>query len=160
MRRTTASLALVLAPLLLAGCGDKGTDKETAASDDTTSASTSPTPTPTPTKQAKGDQADFCAAQKVIVDQTLNATSGKVDAKALEAAYEKIDDIGLPDGAPADVEKGYEISMDQADKIDWDAMAKNPTAYLTEMGKGVDPADSQKALAYGQWVVKTCKIAG
>jgi hypothetical protein len=156
MRRTTASLALVLAPLLLAGCGDKDTDN--AVAEDTTSATTSATPTPTP--EAKPDKAEFCAAQKVIVDQTLAATSGKVDADKLEAAYEKTDEIGLPDGAPADVEEGYKISMDQADKIDWDALAKDPTGYLAEMGKGVDAEDSKKALAYGQWIVTTCKLAG
>jgi hypothetical protein len=159
MRRTAAALALALSPLLLTACGDKGTDEPKAEESATSSTGASSDAPEAPT----ASKAEFCAAQKKAVEENLKiAMNKKGDVAKLKAAYEEIKELGLPEGAPAEAEAGYEVAMSQAETIDWDEMAKDPMAYATKMSEeqDVSAADMKAAKKYGTWLVKECKLAG
>ena len=106
MRTTAAALLIALPLAALAGCGDDG------GSDDQESG-----------RKTAASTEDFCHA---ITDYAAAAQSD--DWPTLRKAADSLEDAGLPEGAPEDAGKGYDLILEVVRKYDSnDEVEKNIT---------------------------------
>lgn len=139
-------IALAAASLLLvaggaAACGDDKSDGGGGSKADDKSVSTD----------------DFCAAFQSFYDDLADVTGDEDNlGKILKDAAQQIEDVGTPDGIPADAKEGLKLTLDAIDGLPDDATAEDMAAIDSDF----TDAEQKKVDAFSDYLDKTCPDTG
>lgn len=111
MKHALIAAVLVLTTGTLVSCGDNKDDS--GASDADASASVTAQPT-------DASEEDFCAGvtETASVTSELATEEPKAQIAAAKAAFEKLAEVGTPEGIPDDARLGFELLVDTVLGID------------------------------------------
>ena len=164
---TVAALAFTAGGLTACG-GDDSSDSAGASAGDSAGDSTAASPSASSSDDSSDDSgddssddssggdvsvADFCGAYSAYFRQLAKAASpNDLDIKAIKEFSEKLGELGTPAGIPDDARNGFEVSVKAAEDLPDDAT----TADLAKLQNDISADDQADAMAFGQYVVKTC----
>ena len=96
---------------------------------------------------------DFCGAYSDYFAELQKAGNGTdLDVGTIKDFAEKLSELGTPADIPADARNGFEVSIDAAADLPDDASSED----LASLQSDVSADDQADAMAFGQYVVKTC----
>jgi hypothetical protein len=100
---------------------------------------------------------DFCGAFQSFYDDLQDVT-GEEDnlGEILKKAAKRIEDVGTPDGIPADAKGGLQVTLDAIDSLPDDASAED----MAGLDADFSAADQKKVDAFSDYLDKTCPDIG
>lgn len=148
---TTLATMTVIGALASACGGSADTSASASPSASATPSSSAPSASASASASATPATSDFCSAYGDLV-KLLVAQKGSFDVKTLKQGVQKIEDAGLPDGAPSDVADGLKVTADAVLALPDDATQQD----LTKAGASFSKDEQAQTQAFSNYVLDQC----
>jgi hypothetical protein len=136
MKRALLVASLVLVAGTVVGCGDDGSGSDASP----------------PTNASKED---FCGVFDDMLTElgALDADAKPAEAvKALKNAADDLGDVGTPKDMPDNARDGYELILDEIEKLDDDSSRED----INQLGEDISDAQEKSMAAYEKYLGEEC----